>query len=138
LDFPDEIQYGKCPVKYTTTKTILVRNMGALASKFNLAIQPPFYVSPDNGFLYPNESLQVDVSFTPESQGRFESNLMVQYDTGEMTSSLVTGLSESLDVKLSRPKIKFPNTYITRVATEKISLINESTAAVNSCIMSYQ
>ena len=28
LDFPDEVHFGTCPVKYATSKTLFVRNIG--------------------------------------------------------------------------------------------------------------
>mgnify|MGYP001791309028 FL=1 len=39
LDFPDEVNFGLCPVKHTSTKTLLVRNVGEKEAKFTLSAQ---------------------------------------------------------------------------------------------------
>ena len=36
LDFPDEVTFPVCPVKYCSTKTLLVRNVGNREAKFEL------------------------------------------------------------------------------------------------------
>jgi len=39
LDFPDEINFPIGPVKYTNTKTLLVRNIGNKEGKFTLSCE---------------------------------------------------------------------------------------------------
>lgn len=36
LDFPDELNFSTCPVKYSTQKVLLVRNIGNKDSVFHL------------------------------------------------------------------------------------------------------
>jgi hydrocephalus-inducing protein len=36
LDFPDEINFSMCPVKYLNSKVILIRNIGDKDAKFSL------------------------------------------------------------------------------------------------------
>ena len=36
LDFPDEVNFPPSPVKYSATKTLLVRNVGSRDAKFSL------------------------------------------------------------------------------------------------------
>mmetsp|Transcript_36385 Transcript_36385/g.6508 ORF Transcript_36385/g.6508 Transcript_36385/m.6508 type:complete len:123 (+) Transcript_36385:248-616(+) len=36
LSFPDEIHFGQCPVKYPTSKPVMIRNVGEKASKWVL------------------------------------------------------------------------------------------------------
>jgi hypothetical protein len=36
LDFPDELNFSTCPVKYNTQKVLLVRNIGNKDSMFHL------------------------------------------------------------------------------------------------------
>lgn len=38
LDFPDEIIFEECPVKYSASKTLLVRNIGDREARFTLSI----------------------------------------------------------------------------------------------------
>lgn len=39
LDFPDEVRFQDCPVKYLTSKVLLVRNIGNLEAKFSLSAE---------------------------------------------------------------------------------------------------
>ena len=39
LDFPDEVNFGMCPVKSSTSKTLLVRNVGEREARFTLQAQ---------------------------------------------------------------------------------------------------
>ena len=38
LDFPDELHFPTAPVKYVSTKTVLVRNVGNHEGKFNMEV----------------------------------------------------------------------------------------------------
>ena len=38
LDFPDELHFPTAPVKYASTKTVLVRNVGNCEGKFDMEI----------------------------------------------------------------------------------------------------
>ena len=39
LDFPDEVIFKDSPVKYSSSRTLLVRNIGNLEAKFSLSTQ---------------------------------------------------------------------------------------------------
>ncbi|NWZ38121.1 HYDIN protein, partial [Brachypodius atriceps] len=39
LDFPDRLDFSECPIKYTTQKTLLVRNSGNEAAHYQLSTQ---------------------------------------------------------------------------------------------------
>lgn len=67
LDFPDEITFHECPVRYTSTKTLLVRNIGDRPAKFKMSVAgPPFYPRPNAGFLDVGAIMQLDMDFVPE------------------------------------------------------------------------
>ncbi len=36
IDFPDELDFGCCPVKYITEKPIIIRNLGEKTTKWFL------------------------------------------------------------------------------------------------------
>lgn len=38
IDFPDAVNFGSCPVKDLTTKTLFVRNIGNRVAKFSLSL----------------------------------------------------------------------------------------------------
>ena len=66
LDFPDEIVFQDCPVRYTSAKTLLVRNIGDKPAKFSLKVDPPFFPVPSHGFLDVDANLQIEMEFKPE------------------------------------------------------------------------
>lgn len=65
LDFPDELSFIDSPVRFSSTKTLLVRNIGTRAAKFTLDVEPPFYPSPPTGYLEIGGMMQVDLDFRP-------------------------------------------------------------------------
>lgn len=42
IDFPDAVNFGSCPVKDSTTKTLFVRNIGKREAKFSLSLKRYF------------------------------------------------------------------------------------------------
>ena len=39
LDFPDQVHFKECPVKYSSSRTLLVRNIGNKEAKFALSAE---------------------------------------------------------------------------------------------------
>lgn len=46
LDFPDELNFSTCPVKYSTQKILLVRNIGNKDSLFHLKARRYAFLQP--------------------------------------------------------------------------------------------
>ena len=86
LDFPDDIAMGMAPVKHTTTKTFLVRNVGEKATKFALSATAPFNVEPRNGFVSQGSSVQVTIMFTPEVAMPYNGELLLEYENGQTSA----------------------------------------------------
>ncbi|VTJ52780.1 Hypothetical predicted protein, partial [Marmota monax] len=91
LDFPDELNFSNCPVKYSTQKILLVRNIGNKDAVFHIVTHRPFSVKPTDGILNVGESTQLEVEFEPQTIGNHSGRLVVCYDTGDQLflSSLV-------------------------------------------------
>ena len=66
FDFPDSISFTDAPVKFKSTKTILVRNIGSKDAKFVIDYSGPFEIIPDNGFLQAGKAIQIDINFIPK------------------------------------------------------------------------
>ena len=66
LDFPDTISFSEVPVRHTTSKTLLVRNIGNRDTKFRIETDGPFDVEPSEGFIKAAQSIQVDLRFHPK------------------------------------------------------------------------
>lgn len=80
-------QYSYCTCLYTlqntSTKTLLIRNIGNKESRFQLSVEKPFSVSPDSGHLDIGESCQIHVEFNALQTGDHCSNMVLHYDTGK-------------------------------------------------------
>ncbi|KAH1181798.1 hypothetical protein KIL84_005524, partial [Mauremys mutica] len=83
LDFPDQLNFSTCPVKYSTQKTLLVRNIGNREARYRTSLQSPFSVEPCIGTLGVGETMQLTVEFQPLEIGDHSKDLIVHYDTGE-------------------------------------------------------
>jgi len=59
-----------------------VRNIGNSDAKFQLAVQEPFFVTPDSGRLAIGESMQIHVDFKALQTGDHGSHMILQYETG--------------------------------------------------------
>ncbi|OWK15745.1 hypothetical protein Celaphus_00004318, partial [Cervus elaphus hippelaphus] len=81
IDFPDKLNFSTCPVKYSTQKTLLVRNIGNKDSVFHIKTHRPFSVEPSVGTLNVGESMQLEVDFEPQTVGNHSERLIVHYDT---------------------------------------------------------
>ncbi|KAM6252821.1 hydrocephalus-inducing protein homolog [Porphyrio hochstetteri] len=82
LDFPDQLNFSACPVKYSTQKTLLVRNIGNRKACYSISTQSPFSVDHSVGTLGIGDAVQVTVDFHPLKTGDHCGSLLVHYDTG--------------------------------------------------------
>ncbi|XP_035827636.1 hydrocephalus-inducing protein [Aplysia californica] len=126
LDFPDEIRFPTCPVKYPNTKTLLVRNIGSREAKFSLKADESFSVTPDIGTLGVNDSIQVTVEFKPLRAGDHNGELLLTYDTGEEVSIALYGASQDANVRLDKNSIRIENTYISMANQRTVVITNRS------------
>ena len=62
-----------------------MRNIGNSDAKFQLAVQEPFFVTPDSGRLTIGESMQIHVDFKALQTGDHSSHMILQYETGKDT-----------------------------------------------------
>ncbi len=51
IDFPDEIDFENCPVKYVTEKPVIIRNVGEKTSKWFLELPVNFDANKKEGVL---------------------------------------------------------------------------------------
>ncbi|NXQ53654.1 HYDIN protein, partial [Anthoscopus minutus] len=113
LDFPDQLDFSVCPVKYDTQKTLLVRNVGNRAALFQLSTKSPFSVIPAKGALNIGDAVQVTVGFQPLKTGDRAASLVVHYDTGEDTHTSLRGRAVDVHIRLDRNTVTVGKTYIT-------------------------
>lgn len=77
------------PVKSTSTKQIIVRNIGARGTDFTLVCSnPAFDVAPKEGHLDASSSIPIQLTFTPMHTEAYVADLTVQYDGGQKVGTV--------------------------------------------------
>ncbi|XP_030138182.4 hydrocephalus-inducing protein homolog isoform X2 [Taeniopygia guttata] len=113
LDFPDQLDFPACPVKYSSQKTLLVRNVSNQAARYQLSTQSPFSVVPTTGILGAGDSMQVTVRFHPLKTGDHSGSLVVCCNTGlESIHTNLHGQAVDLNIALSTNSVDVDKTFI--------------------------
>ncbi|XP_074055255.1 hydrocephalus-inducing protein homolog isoform X3 [Macrotis lagotis] len=126
LDFPDELNFGICPVKYCTQKILLVRNIGNREAVFHIHIGSPFSIEPSVGTVNVGDTMQLAVDFEPLTLGDHGSKLIVNYDTGEKVGVNLHGAGADMNIRLDKNSMTIEKTYISLSNQRSISIHNRS------------
>ncbi|XP_048371298.1 hydrocephalus-inducing protein homolog [Sphaerodactylus townsendi] len=126
LDFPDQLNFSTCPVKYNTQKTLLVRNIGNREARYQITTKSPFAVEPSTGTLGVEETTQFTVEFLPQETGNHSEDLVVHYDTGEDIHVHIYGAAEDVNVRLEKNSLTIEKTYITLANQKSVAIHNRS------------
>ncbi|XP_042303502.1 hydrocephalus-inducing protein homolog [Sceloporus undulatus] len=126
LDFPDQINFSTCPVKYNTLKTLLVRNIGNREARYQITTQRPFSAEPSIGTLGVGETTQFTVEFQPEKSGNHCKDLVVHYDTGEDIHVNLYGAAIDVNIRLDKYSLVIEKTYITLANQRSLIIHNRS------------
>ncbi|NWI41840.1 HYDIN protein, partial [Picathartes gymnocephalus] len=124
LDFPDQLDFSECPVKYSTQKTLLVHNLGNRVAHYQLSTQSPFSVTPAMGTLGVGDAMQVTVAFQPLKASDHSGSLLVRYDTDTHTS--LHGRAVDVHIRLDRNAVTVEKTYITLSSSTTVLIHNLS------------
>nr|XP_012627881.1 hydrocephalus-inducing protein homolog isoform X3 [Microcebus murinus] len=126
LDFPDKLNFSTCPVKYSTQKILLVRNIGKRDAVFHIKTHRPFSVEPPVGTLNVGESMQLEVGFEPQSVGNHSARLVLCYDTGEKVFVSLYGAAIDMNIRLDKNSLIIEKTYITLASQRTVTIHNRS------------
>ncbi|NWU95982.1 HYDIN protein, partial [Upupa epops] len=126
LDFPDQLNFSVCPVKYSTQKTLLVRNIGNREACYCINTQSPFSVDPSIGTLGIGDTMQVMVEFHPLKTGDHSRSLIVHYDTGEDIHTSLYGAAVDVNIRLDRNSLTIEKTYLTLSNHRAVVIHNRS------------
>ncbi|XP_067402985.1 hydrocephalus-inducing protein homolog isoform X1 [Emydura macquarii macquarii] len=126
LDFPDQLNFSICPVKYSTQKTLLVRNIGNREARYRISLQSPFSIEPSIGTLGVGETIQLTVEFQPQETGNHSQDLIVHYDTGEDIHISLYGAATDVNVRLDKNSLMIEKTYITLANRRSVIIHNRS------------
>ncbi|NXX95861.1 HYDIN protein, partial [Centropus bengalensis] len=126
LDFPDQLNFSVCPVKYRTQKILLVSNVGRREARYCISTQSPFSVDPCIGNLGIGDAIQVTVEFHPLKTGDHSSSLVVRYDTGEDIHTNLYGTAVDANIGLDRSSLTVEKTYCTLANHSSVVIHNRS------------
>ncbi|XP_047385193.1 hydrocephalus-inducing protein homolog isoform X1 [Sciurus carolinensis] len=126
LDFPDELNFSNCPVKYSTQKILLVRNIGNRDAVFHITTHRPFSVKPTDGTLNMGESMQLEVEFEPQTTGNHSGRFIVSYDTGERIYVSLYGAAVDMNIRLDKNSLIIEKTYISLANQRTVTIHNRS------------
>ncbi|CAN8175275.1 unnamed protein product [Coccothraustes coccothraustes] len=127
LDFPGQLDFSKCAVKCSTQQTLLLRNVGAQAARYQLSTQSPFSVVPATGALGAGDTVQVTVGFHPRASGDHCGSLAVSSSTGEeIIHTKLHGEAVEVNVGLSTNSVEVDKTFITMSSHRTVFIENRS------------
>ncbi|XP_058667706.1 hydrocephalus-inducing protein-like [Ammospiza caudacuta] len=127
LDFPAQLDFSKCPVKVSTQQTLLVRNVGARAARYQLSTQSPFSVVPATGALGAGDTVQVTVAFHPLASGAHCGSLAVCCSSGEeRIHTKLQGEAVDVNVGLSPNSVELDKTFTSMSSHRTLFIENRS------------
>ena len=111
IDFPDEIDFGQCPVKYLTEKPVIIWNRGEKTTKWELKLPDAFSATKTEGVLEYQKNEQITINFFPTKSTSYAQECQLKYDN--LTAyTLLKGIAYTGDVSLSSKFLKLEKTYI--------------------------
>ncbi|RLV64113.1 hypothetical protein DV515_00017583 [Chloebia gouldiae] len=125
LDFPDQLDFSECPVKHSSQKTLLVRNVSNRAVHYQLSTQSPFSVVPATGTVGAGDTMQVTVGFHALTTGDYSGSLCCH--TGEeSTHTELHAEAVELNIGLSTNAVAVKTTFITMSNHQTMFIENRS------------
>jgi len=130
IDFPDVLDFEKCPVKYCTEKPIVIRNVGEKTTRWFLQLPPPFDANKKEGFLEKGHNEQIIVNFIPTESKEYNLEGVFSYDN---LKAYVTcrGRAEDDEVLLSKRAIQMDDAYIGLQTQQTLQIVNKSNVRVD-------
>ncbi|XP_065519818.1 hydrocephalus-inducing protein-like [Lathamus discolor] len=126
LDFPEQLNFSECPVRFSTQKTLLVRNVGKREACYSITTLSPFSVDPSIGTLGIGEAMEVTVEFHPPKTGVYTSPMIVHYDTGEDVHKSLCGTAVNVNIRLDKSSLTVEKTSVTLSKLRSLVIHNQS------------
>ncbi|XP_074766380.1 hydrocephalus-inducing protein homolog [Athene noctua] len=120
------MNFSICPVKYSSQKTLLVRNVGNWEARYRISAESPFSVDPSIRTLGIGDAMQVTVEFHPLKTGDHSGSLVVHNDTGEDIHTSLYGAAVDVNIGLARSSLTVEKTYLTLSNHRSVVIHNRS------------
>jgi hypothetical protein len=155
LVFEEDLDFGFCPVKESTTRTITLRNVGELDTAFKWDVLDPFKITPREGVVKRKEQTKITVEFSPtqampflatsvctygDVQRTFDSpeneisKIMNIHGVGKMSHLLISSDKIVKDEDTDLVSIDYGEVHIAKTLTYTITLVNPSLVLSNFTI----
>uniref|UniRef100_A0A8C0ERD5 HYDIN/VesB/CFA65-like Ig-like domain-containing protein n=1 Tax=Bubo bubo TaxID=30461 RepID=A0A8C0ERD5_BUBBB len=131
LDFPDQLNFSICPVKYSSQKTLLVRNIGNREARYRISTESPVSDDPSIRTLGIGDIMEVTVEFHPLKSGDHSSSLVVHHDTGEDIHTSLYGAAVDVNIRLARNSLTVEKSYLTLSNHRSVVIHNRSEIIVH-------
>lgn len=154
-----KVNFDLVPVKTSTVKQLLVRNLGACKTDFHLSCTDPcFEVSPKEGVMEAQATTTIQLTFKPNRAATYSGDLVVDYWGGSKVSTslwcmaefllstqallrscwswrpqlfvALEGAAEVVDVGISEASVVLDSTYISLSSQKVIKIYNRSEVPV--------
>ena len=132
LSMPDALSFPNVPVRASTVRTMVLRNVGSKGTAYRLAAAEPFVVTPNRGFIAPDEHVTISLTFQPLVSVAYDCEMAVTYGDQDRHTVHVnlSGAGTELDVAVGSTAIVMPATYVTLANDAPLRLSNKSEAPV--------
>ena len=130
IDFPDILDFGNCPVKYTSEKPIMIRNIGEKTTKWSLYLPPSFDANKKEGILENSKHEQIVIKFTPTESKPYKNEAILSYDNLQAYIPVI-GAAHNGNVYLSKSFIQMDDAYIGLQSQQTLQIVNKSSVKVD-------
>jgi len=127
MTFPDEINFGVCPVKSETRKSLLLQNIGSSIARFTLRSTNPSFTCPgEEQIVDPGASLMLELFFIPHAASPITGDYELQFSKGTTCYIALSGTGKNIDVALSTPSVSMEPSYISLSSQKTLKIKNSS------------
>ena len=127
MTFPDEINFGVCPVKSESRKSLLLQNIGSSIARFTLRSTNPCFTCPgEEQIVDPGASLMLELFFIPNTANPITGDYELQFSKGTKCYIALNGTGKNIDVALSTPSVSMEPSYISLSSQKTLKIKNSS------------
>ena len=128
LNFPDQIEFGMCPVKAPEAKALTVYNIGSQGSQFCFRTTAPYTVTPESASIDQGAALQLNFVFTPLTTGTVagQGELSVEDEQGHVSYVKLIGEGVEVDAYLGQELLEIDPTFISLLSHKSVKIYNQS------------
>jgi hydrocephalus-inducing protein len=136
LVMPDAVPFPSLPVRSATPKVFVVRNVGSKPAEFTLTPPPGFAASPSKGFVEPEQTVPVTLTFRPMESRPYECDMGVAYTDGSHSHACfveLSGAGHDVDVTTDSAALMLGSTYVSLEGKARLTVTNRSDLPLEFC-----